>query len=69
MLKAIRPSWLISRMCNAFRREPTQLLKYLQRELATPAAIDGTRLIMGRKLTSMLINSKLEQYAKDFTMP
>ncbi len=55
-------------VCNAFRREPTQLLKYLQRELATPAAIDGTRLIMGRKLTSMLINSKIEQYAKDFVL-
>ncbi len=51
-----------------FRRDAAQLLKYLQRELATPAVIDGPRLIMGRKLTSLLINKKIEQYAKDFVL-
>lgn len=55
-------------ICSIFRREPAQVLKYLQRELATPAAIDGVRLILGRKLTSMLINSKIEQFAKDFVL-
>lgn len=55
-------------ICNIFRREPAQVLKYLQRELATPAAIDGARLILGRKLTSMLINSKVDQFARDFVL-
>lgn len=55
-------------ICNAFNREPAQLLKYLQRELATPASIDGPRLILGRKLTSILINGKLEQFARDFVL-
>ncbi|MBU2638427.1 MAG: translation initiation factor IF-2 subunit beta [Nanoarchaeota archaeon] len=55
-------------ICNAFRREPAQVLKYLQRELATPAHIDGPRLILGRKLTSVLINNKLEQFARDFVL-
>lgn len=55
-------------ICNIFRREPAQLLKYLQRELATPASIDGPRLVLGRKLTSVLINGKLEQFARDFVL-
>lgn len=53
---------------DAFRREPQHLLKYLQRELAAPAQIDGPRLILGRKLSSALINSKIEQYANDFVL-
>lgn len=55
-------------IASTFRREPAQLLKYLQRELATPAVVDGPRLIMGRKLTSALINKKIEQFAKDFVL-
>ncbi len=57
-----------SEIAGTFRRDPAQLLKYLQRELATPAVVDGPRLIMGRKLTSSLINNKIEQYAKDFVL-
>ena len=53
---------------NIFRREPAQLLKYLQRELATPASVDGARLILGRKLTSALVNAKVQQFAKDFVL-
>lgn len=57
-----------SEMVGMFRRDSAQLLKYLQRELATPAVVDGPRLILGRKLTSVLINKKIEQYAKDFVL-
>ncbi|MBU1103944.1 MAG: translation initiation factor IF-2 subunit beta [Nanoarchaeota archaeon] len=55
-------------IANTLRREPEHLLKYLQRELATPAQIDGPRLVLGRKLNSVLINSKIEQYAKSFVL-
>ncbi|MEK6974427.1 MAG: translation initiation factor IF-2 subunit beta [Nanoarchaeota archaeon] len=55
-------------ICSIFRRDPNHLLKYLQRELATPASIDGPRLILGRKLSSSLINSKIERYAKQFVL-
>lgn len=55
-------------ICGIFRRDPNHLLKYLQRELATPASIDGPRLILGRKLSSSLINSKIERYAKQFVL-
>ncbi|MFH1455826.1 MAG: translation initiation factor IF-2 subunit beta [archaeon] len=49
-------------------RDPQHLLKYLQHELATPTKIDGPRLILGRKLSSVFINSKIEQYAHEFVI-
>lgn len=55
-------------ICNNFRRDPNHLLKYLQRELATPASIDGPRLILGRKISSSLINSKIGRYANEFVL-
>ena len=55
-------------ICKAFGRDSEQLLKYLQRELAAPAQIDGPRLVLGRKLSSSLINNKIEQYAKTFVL-
>ena len=57
-----------SQICDAFRREQSQLLKYLQRELATPAHIDGPRLILGRKINASLINGKIEEYASTFVL-
>ncbi len=57
-----------SQICDIFRREPSQLLKYLQRELATPAHIDGSRLILGRKMSASLINAKIEEYANNFVL-
>ncbi len=55
-------------ICNIFGRESSQLLKYLQKELATPAIIDNQRLIFGRKLNSNFINQKIEQFAKLFVL-
>ena len=49
-------------------RPQDQLLKYLQRELATPAEIDGPRLILGRKISSSIINQKIKQYCDDFVI-
>lgn len=49
-------------------RDQDKLLKYLQRELATPAVVDGPRLVLGRKISSNFINQKIEQFAKDFVL-
>jgi len=51
-----------------FNRPPEHLLKYLLKELATPGNIDGPRLILGRKISSSLINSKIDQYAHEFVL-
>ena len=57
-----------NQITSVLRREPAHLLKYLQRELATPASIDGPRLILGRKINSSLINQKIESYTQTFIL-
>lgn len=49
-------------------RPKEQLLKFLQRELATPAVLEDQRLILGRKIPSGLINKKIDLYCKDFVV-
>lgn len=53
---------------DAFRREAQHFLKYLLKELATPGNLDGQRLILGRKVTSALINQKIHDYAKTYVL-
>lgn len=55
-------------ICDILHREPSLLLKYLQRELATPATIDGQRLVLGRKISAKAVNEKIEQFVKDFVL-
>lgn len=55
-------------VCSILNREPSHLLKFLQKELATPGEIEGSRLILGRKISSAAINSKVELYAKEFVL-
>ena len=57
-----------SEMASSLRREAEHLLKYLQRELATPASIDGPRLMLGRKISAAQINQRIQQYARDFVL-
>jgi translation initiation factor 2 subunit 2 len=54
-----------AQIASTLGRDQQHFLKYLQRELATPGQIEGQRLIFGRKISSSLINSKIEQYVKD----
>jgi translation initiation factor 2 subunit 2 len=53
---------------KTFNRDQSHLLKYLLKELASPGNLDGPRLILGRKISSSLINAKLEQYAQEFVL-
>ncbi len=55
-------------MCDTFNRSKELLLKYLQKELATPAILDGERLILGSKVNSALLNQKVEQFAREFVL-
>ncbi len=57
-----------SQIVDAFRREGDLFLKFLQKELATPAQVDGQRLILGRKLPANLINQKIEEFAKTYVL-
>jgi translation initiation factor 2 subunit 2 len=53
---------------SILQRDPQHLVKYLLRELAAPGNIDGQRLILGRKLSSSLINEKIEKYTNEFVL-
>ena len=57
-----------TQICATLRRENAQIIKYLQRELATPASLDGQRLVLGRKISSAIINDKISKYAKEFVL-
>ena len=57
-----------SAIAKSLNRDQSHLLKYLLRELASPGGIDNQRLILGRKLPSSLINSKIEQYVNGFVL-
>ena len=57
-----------AQICSMIRRPQEQLLKFIQRELATPATIEGPRLVLGRKLSSQLINEKLIMFCNDFVL-
>lgn len=56
------------KIAQILRRDPAHLQKYLLRELAAPGNLDGPRLILNRKISSNLINQKIEQYAKSFVI-
>ncbi len=57
-----------SQIATILRRDEKHMLKYLLRELAAPGTIDGQRLTLGRKISSGLINEKLQKYANEFVI-
>jgi translation initiation factor 2 subunit 2 len=57
-----------SQICDVIRRDKQHVLKYLFKELAAPGIIDGERLILNRKLSSALINEKIESYVSEFVI-
>ncbi len=52
-----------NQICKFLNREPSHLLKFLLRELATSGKLDDSNLIFNRKLNPKLINEKIEMYA------
>jgi translation initiation factor 2 subunit 2 len=53
-------------IAGCLRRKPEHLAKFLLGELASPGNIDGDRLVLTRKLTSVQINEKIEKYSNLF---
>jgi translation initiation factor 2 subunit 2 len=50
------------------RRPIENIVKFLQRELATPGKIENDRLILNSKISSDKINEKIESYVKEFVL-
>lgn len=57
-----------SDIATTLRRDPKHLLKFLSKELAVPANIDGNRALLQSKLPQRLIQPKLEAYVKEFVI-
>jgi len=53
-------------ICDILQRKPEHLLKYLNRELGTPGAVEGTRLVLKGKLGYALVNQRVMEYVKEF---
>lgn len=51
---------------NTLRRDPKHLSKFFLKQLATPGNIQGNILILQRKVPGSMLQSKLEQYVRDF---
>lgn len=57
-----------SQICSILRRKPEHLAKFLSRELAAQASIEGDRLVLNRKLLSSQINDKIQAYVNEFVL-
>ena len=57
-----------AKICSVLRRDPQQIKKFLEKELATLILIEGDRLILTRKLGSARINEKIQAYVKEFVI-
>ena len=55
-------------ICEKLNRDPKHLSKYLFKELATSGLIEGQRLILNSKFAEKTINSKINEYVKDFVL-
>ena len=55
-------------IANALQRKPEHLLKYILKELATPGDLKSTGLLIGRKISSTMINGKIKQYIDLFVI-
>jgi translation initiation factor 2 subunit 2 len=64
--KTIVNNW--TQIADALRRKPEHLLKYVQKELATPGEIVRSSVVFGTKLGAGKINEKITQYAEEFVL-
>jgi len=55
-------------VCDKIRREPQLLIKYLTKELAVPAEMQGERLILQRKMSGDILNKKLEDFVNMYVI-
>ena len=57
-----------SEIASTLGREPSHIIKYLTKALATSIELQGNLLVLGRKIKSAMINDRIEHYAKLYVM-
>lgn len=55
-------------IANFMNRSPDHMLKYLSRELGTPAIIKNNQVILGTKIPASRVNEKVRNYANEFVL-
>ncbi len=58
----------LPQIASYLRRDINHLLKFLLRELATSGGFKENRLILQRKISSQLINDKIQEYVNEFVI-
>jgi translation initiation factor 2 subunit 2 len=53
-------------IANTLGRKPQHLLKYVQKELATPGTIRKQAVVFGSKMPASKVNEKIKAYAEEF---
>tara|TARA_Y100000310_G_C20380585_1_gene667912 strand:+ start:114 stop:524 length:411 start_codon:yes stop_codon:yes gene_type:complete len=57
-----------SQIVSHIRRKPEHFQKFLLRELAASGQVEGDRLILNIKVPRAKIDSKIQQYVKEFVL-
>ncbi|MBI2546299.1 translation initiation factor IF-2 subunit beta [Candidatus Woesearchaeota archaeon] len=57
-----------SQIASTLMREPSHLLKFILKELATPGELQGNLLIIGTKVSASRINDKIKEYAESYVV-
>ena len=57
-----------SQVAACVRRQPSHLIKFLSKELACSTEVSGDRLILSRKLSSKVVNEKVNKYVDIFVL-
>ena len=57
-----------SQIAETLRREPLHILKFLTKELATPAGLDGSMAILQAKISQRMIQQKIDAYVADYVL-
>jgi len=55
-------------IASHIRRDPEHFQKFILKEVAASGYRDGDRLVLNNKVPSANINSKIEQYVKEFVL-
>jgi translation initiation factor 2 subunit 2 len=53
-------------VCDTLNRDPSQIMKYLLRELATSGLVQGNRAIFQGKFSDSTLNELVKRYTKDY---
>ncbi len=55
-------------ICTKLRRDPKIVAKFFAKELATPSAIEGKRLLLNAKINYRMVNEKLTNFINSYVL-